>query len=137
MQTANGSIGSARRARWEDAFVQSRERNGIISVRILVNMESTGSAVSGTGQKSAGGMFDFSNVLILGGRSMTDADRDAIKLARQFLREYPHDTNMPVFVVRDLQVTEDAGLRDLAWAMYQEPCAHSEVTDLLDKLEAQ
>ncbi len=67
---------------------------------------------------------------------MTDLDRAAMALARQFLKENPHDTNLPVFAVRDLQTTKDAGLRDLAWAMYGETCVLSKVEDLLDKLEA-
>ena len=41
-----------------------------------------------------------------------------------------------VWTIRDLQVTKDAGLDGLCWAMVQESCVHSEAEWVLDELIA-
>lgn len=59
-------------------------------------------------------------------------DVETIGLAR---RNVAKDPNLAIFIVRDLQIVKDAGLYDLAWAMYQYGCVRNEVVWLLDKLE--
>lgn len=46
-----------------------------------------------------------------------------------------NDHELALYMVRDLQVTRDAKLSDLAWAMYRHSCTKSEVEWLVDKLE--
>ena len=60
-------------------------------------------------------------------------DRAQIALAR---KQQILDPFLAVFIVRDLQVTKDAGLDDLAWSMYKHGTVTSEVRWLLDLLES-
>ena len=60
-------------------------------------------------------------------------DLDEIKTAR---KELERDWQLSVFIVRDLQVTKDAELDDLAWCYHKYGCVRSEAKELLDKLEA-
>ena len=49
---------------------------------------------------------------------------ETIQLARTHLDQ---DHTLALFMVRDLRITRDMGLSDLAWAMYQNYCVRSEV----------
>ena len=70
-------------------------------------------------------------------RSITGGDATIIRHARRQLKEHPYDTNLPVFMVRDLPVTVACGLNDLVWTMYrQNDATVDEVTEILDKLDA-
>jgi hypothetical protein len=60
---------------------------------------------------------------------------EILEQARKILRE-DYDTNLAVYIVRDLPATKDAGLSDLAWSMYRHGCVASEVENLIDSIEA-
>ena len=58
---------------------------------------------------------------------------EIIRKARTYLEK---DHGLALFMVRDLVVTKNAGLSDLAWSMHQNYCVRSEVEWLLNELEA-
>ena len=60
---------------------------------------------------------------------------EILEQARKILRE-DHDTNLAVYIVRDLPETKIAELSDLAWAMYRHGCVVNEVEHLIDSIEA-
>lgn len=61
---------------------------------------------------------------------------ESLREFRKFL-EPRRDYTLVAFLVRDMQVTRDAGLTDLAWTMSKNHHAHSEAEWLLDELEKQ
>ncbi len=67
---------------------------------------------------------------------MTRELKAAIAAAREELsRGGRQDTNLAVFLIRDFDEVREAGLSDLAWALYREYCTISEVEWLLDEIE--
>ena len=62
----------------------------------------------------------------------TETDLDVVALAKTHLEE---DHYLALFMVRDLRITKNMGLDDLAWAMHKGGCARSEVAWLLNELE--
>ena len=63
--------------------------------------------------------------------------KQTLGLARRLLTtRRAGDLELAVYVMRDLEATKQAGLDDLAWAMYREDnCSHNEVTWLVDEVE--
>ena len=70
-------------------------------------------------------------------RSITGSDANIVRHARRYLEKHPYDTNLPVFMVRDLPVTDACDLSGLVRVMYQQNDATvDEVIEILDKLDA-
>lgn len=62
----------------------------------------------------------------------TNSDISAVAAARQWL---DRDWALAVFMVRDLEVTEQAGHTEIAWAMHKHGCVRSEAVWLVSALE--
>ena len=56
-----------------------------------------------------------------------------IGAARRTMRE-GHDHELALYMVRDLEVTAQAGLTNLCWCMHKYGCVRSEVAHILDTL---
>ena len=67
---------------------------------------------------------------------MPDVIFERIAQARRLLTGDHPDPELAIFVVRDYQEVQDAGLSDLAWAMYQGGASADEAKWFLDRLEA-
>jgi hypothetical protein len=60
------------------------------------------------------------------------SDQAIIESARRHIQDDPH---LAVYMVRDLDIVNDAGLTDIAWAMIQEVCGQSDAQWLFDELD--
>jgi hypothetical protein len=63
--------------------------------------------------------------------------REAIEKVKQELAKPDYDAQLAVLWLRDYQEVTDAQLDDLAWALYQDGCAHkNDVIGLIEHLES-
>jgi len=61
---------------------------------------------------------------------------NAINLAKRELNEGDYDSaHLANYILRDLDATKEAGLSDLAWAMYREYPHKNDVLGLIEHLE--
>lgn len=67
-----------------------------------------------------------------------EIERREIKAARARITpgQPYHDWQASVWMVKGLQITKDAGLDDLAWAMSRETMSYNDLEYLLDELQA-
>ena len=64
--------------------------------------------------------------------SKIDTAKKAIELAKFNIENDPHLAN---YILRDLEVTEKAGLSDLSWALHKEGCCKNDVLGLIEYIE--
>ena len=58
--------------------------------------------------------------------------KEAIELAKFNIETDPHLAN---YILRDLEITKEAGLSDLSWAMYRQGCCKNDVIGLIEYIE--
>ena len=63
-------------------------------------------------------------------------DIDIVRRARERLNDSYDSHDVATWMVRDLELTKEAGLYDLAWAMSQNYHTHAEAVHLCDQLIA-
>jgi len=65
-------------------------------------------------------------------KNKIDIVKEAIIEAKKQLDTDPHLAN---YILRDLEITKEAGLSDLSWAMYRQGCCKNDVIGLIEYIE--